>query len=148
MAITIELQRTPRATTRSQQGSSVKVGAALWLVQGLLAILFLFSGTFKLVAPLDMMAAQMPIDLPGWFVRFLGLAEVLGALGLILPGALRIKPRLTPLAACGLICIMTGATVITLAVGGGAMALMPFIVGLLAATVGYGRVRLAPQASR
>jgi len=116
---------------------------ALWIVQGLLAAVFLFAGGAKLVLPLDQMAG--PVALPGWFLRFLGLAEVLGALGLILPGLLRIRPGLTPLAAAGLVIIMIGATVIMWASGMVAVALMNVVVGLLAAFVGYGRWRLAPH---
>jgi DoxX-like family len=117
---------------------------ALWIVQGLLALLFLFTGGMKLVLPLEVLTAQSP--LPGWFVRFLGVAEVLGALGLILPGLLRIRPGLTPLAAAGLVIIMIGATVLTPSVAGGdvALALIPLVLGLLAAFVAYGRWRLAP----
>jgi len=83
----------------------------LWIVQGLLAALFLFAGVMKLMLPIEAMAG--PIALPGLFLRFLGVAEVLGAIGLILPSLLRIRPRLTPLAAAGLVIIMTGATAIT-----------------------------------
>src|SRR2546428_5480307 len=75
------------------------MNVALWIVQGLLAALFLFAGGAKLVLPLDQMAG--PVALPGWFLRFLGVAEVLGALGLVLPGLLRIRPGLTPLASAG-----------------------------------------------
>ena len=96
---------------------------ALWIVQGLLALLFLFAGGVKLVLPLEELTKQMP--LPGPFVRFIGVAEVLGAIGLILPGLLRIRPGLTPLAAAGLVIIMIGATVLTLASGGVAQALIP-----------------------
>lgn len=116
---------------------------ALWIVQGLLAALFLFAGGMKLVLPLEALAG--PVSLPGPFLRFIGVAEVLGALGLILPGLLRIGPGLTPLAAAGLVVIMIGATVVTLAGGDGAMALIPLAVGLLAAFVAYGRWRLAPH---
>src|SRR5258708_20747720 len=116
---------------------------ALWIVQGLLAALFLFAGGAKLALPLDQMAG--PVALPGWFLRFLGVAEVLGALGLILPGLLRIRPGLTPLAAAGLVIIMIGATVIMWASGMVAVALMNVVVGLLAAFVGYVRWRLAPH---
>jgi hypothetical protein len=118
----------------------------LWIVQGLLALLFLFTGGIKLVLPLEVLTEGSP--LPGWFVRFLGVAEVLGAIGLILPGLLRIRPGLTPLAACGLVIIMIGATVLALAgvVPGGGVApvLIPLVVGLLSAFVAYGRWRLAP----
>ena len=119
---------------------------ALWIVQGLLALLFLFTGGIKLVLPLEVLTEGTP--LPGWFVRFLGVAEVLGAIGMILPGLLRIWPGLTPLAAAGLVIIMIGATVLTLAgvVPGGGVApvLIPLVVGLLSAFVAYGRWRLAP----
>ncbi len=121
------------------------MNTVLWIVQGLLVLVFLLSGGMKLVLPLQTLTAQMP--LPGWFVRSLGVAEALGALGLILPGLLRIRPWLTPLAAAGLVIVMIGATVFTLAIGGGATALIPAVVGLLAAFVAYGRWRLAPLAS-
>ena len=114
----------------------------LWIVQGLLALVFLFAGGMKLVLPLDKLAG--PVQLPGSFIRFLGVAEVLGALGLILPGLLRIRPGLTPLAACGLVIIMIGATVITLAVGAVGPAMISLILGVLAVFVAYGRWRLAP----
>jgi len=116
---------------------------ALWIVQGLLALLFLWAGGMKLVLPVEAMTEQMP--LPGLFLRFIGVAEVLGALGLILPGLLRLRPALTPLAAAGLVLIMIGATVLTLAGGAVAMALFPLVVGLLAAFVAYGRWRLTPH---
>jgi len=109
----------------------------LWIVQGLLALIFLFTGGMKLVLPVEVMTEQM--SMPGWFVRFIGVAEVLGAVGLILPRLLGIRPGLTPLAAVGLVIIMIGATVVTLAVVGVAPALIPLVVGLLAAFVAYGR---------
>ena len=114
----------------------------LWIVQGLLALIFLYAGGIKLVLPIEVMTEQMPLPLPGPFLRFLGLAEVLGAIGLILPGLLGIRPDLTPLAALGLVSIMIGATVLTLAgfvPGGVALALIPLVVGLLSAFVAYGR---------
>jgi len=117
--------------------------AALWIVQSLLALLFFFAGGMKLVLPLEQLTG--PITLPGPLLRFIGVAEVLGALGLILPGLLRIRPGLTPLAAAGLVLIMSGATVLTLAGGDTAPALIPLLVGLLSAFVAYGRWRLMPH---
>jgi uncharacterized membrane protein YphA (DoxX/SURF4 family) len=115
----------------------------LWIVQGLLAALFLFAGAMKLVLPLEQMAG--PITLPGPLLRFIGVAEVLGAIGLILPGLLRIRPGLTPLAAAGLVIIMIGATGIGLWAGDVAITMISLVVGLLAAFVAYGRWRLAPH---
>jgi uncharacterized membrane protein YphA (DoxX/SURF4 family) len=117
---------------------------ALWIVQALLALLFLWAGGIKLVLPIEEMMKQMPIPMPGWFLRFIGVAEVLGAIGLILPGLLHIRPGLTPLAAAGLVIIMIGATVLTLMTGDITMALIPLVVGLLSAFVAYARWRLAP----
>jgi uncharacterized membrane protein YphA (DoxX/SURF4 family) len=117
---------------------------ALWTVQTLLAALFVFAGGMKLITPIEEMTAQMPLPFPGAFLRFIGVAETLGGLGLIFPGLLRIRPGLTPLAAAGLVIIMIGATVLTLASGMGAMALIPLMVGILAAFVAYGRWRVAP----
>jgi hypothetical protein len=65
----------------------------------------LFTGGMKLVLPLEVLTEQFP--LPGLFVWFLGVAEVLGAIGLVLPGFLGIRPGLTPLAAAGLLIIMS-----------------------------------------
>ena len=119
-----------------------KNSVALWTIQGLLAALFLFAGGMKLILPIEMMKG--PVPLPGAFLRFIGVAEVLGAVGLILPGLLRIRQSLTPLAAVGLVTIMTGATTITIEGGTVAPAAIPFVVGILAASVVYGRREWAP----
>lgn len=117
----------------------------LWVVQVLLALLFVFAGGMKLVLPLEKLAGPPgSVVLPGAFVRFIGVAELLGGLGLILPSLLRIKPGLTPLAAAGLVIIMIGAVGITLAGGMGLGALVPAVTGFLAGFVAYGRWRLAP----
>src|SRR5256886_1934834 len=129
----------PTTPAQTSKGPTV----VLWTIQALLAALFLFAGGMKFVLPIAEMTKQMP--LPGFFLRFIGVAEVAGALGLILPGLLRIRPELTPLAAAGLVIIMIGATVITLVGGMVAVALMNLVVALLAAFVAYGRWRLAPQ---
>ncbi len=116
---------------------SKKANISLWAVQALLAALFLFAGGMKLAMPIEKMAS--PIALPELFIRFIGVAEVLGALGLILPGLLRIRVELTPLAAAGLVGIMTGATVLTAIAMGVAPSIFPLAVGLLALTVMFGR---------
>ena len=117
-----------------------KAGAALWAAQAILALVFLFAGGMKLAMPLEMLAQASP--LPALFMKFIGLCEVTGAAGLILPGLLRIRTELTSLAASGLALIMIGATLSTLAFGMGLMmALLPLLVGLLSASVVYGRRR-------
>ena len=123
----------------------------LWIVQVLLALLFLFAGGTKLVLPIEVLKAMgspNQVQLPGLFMRFIGVCEVLGALGLILPGLLRIRPNLTPLSATGLVIIMIGATVLTVIGDGVGAALVPLVTGLLAAFVAYGRWRLAPLSGR
>lgn len=115
---------------------------ALWIVQVLLALVFLFSGSMKFVMTVEEMTKQ--IAMPGLFLHFIGVCEMLGAVGLILPGLLRIQQSLTPLAAAGLAVIMVGATAISFKLGGFQLALIPLAVGLLAAFVAYGRWRLAP----
>jgi len=116
----------------------------LWIVQALLAALFLFAGSMKFMMPIEEMTKQMP-GMPGWFLHFIGAAEILGGLGLVLPGLLRIKTGLTPLAAAGLAVIMIGATVISAKIGPPAGALIPLVVGVLTAFVAYGRWRVAPH---
>jgi uncharacterized membrane protein YphA (DoxX/SURF4 family) len=114
----------------------------LWIIQVLLALVFLFAGGMKLILPIEVltsMGSPNQIALPGWFLHFIGVAEVLGAIGLILPWLLRVRPGLTPLAASGLVIIMIGATAITVASGEVAAAVIPFVVGLLAISVAYGR---------
>lgn len=128
---------TPTLTRRER-----KINAALWTVQLLLAALFLFAGGMKLVAPPEMLKG--PIEFPIAFLRFIGACELAGGLGLVLPGLLRIRTGLTPLAAAGLVIIMIGATVTTAIAGAGAGALFPAVVGLLAASVAYGRTRRVP----
>ena len=117
---------------------------ALWIIQGVLAALFLFAGGVKLVAPVDQLTKGMPPGLSPAFLRFVGVCEVAGALGLILPRLLKIRPGLTPLAAVCLIGIMIGATVVTVMGASPGQAVFPIVAGILLAFVAYGRWKLAP----
>ena len=128
--------------THGSAGKKPFMHYALWTVQVLLALLFLFAGVMKLVLPVE--ALKGPIELPGLFLKFIGVCEVLGGIGLILPGLLRIRPGLTPLAAAGLVIMMIGATVISLMGGGIPLALPALVTGLLSAFVAWGRWRVAP----
>jgi uncharacterized membrane protein YphA (DoxX/SURF4 family) len=85
---------------------------ALWIAQVLLAAIFLLTGTTKLTQPRLKMAAgpmRWAADVTDRQFRTIGLVEVLGAIGLILPAAFGIAPLLTPLAAIGLVLTMIGA---------------------------------------
>ena len=112
----------------------------LWIIQILLALLFLFAGITKLLPIIPMPppppGAWMP---PMWFLKFIGLCELLGALGLVLPGLFRRQQYLTVWAAIGLTIIMIGAVVITVMTMGAAAAVTPLIVLLLCVFVAYGR---------
>ncbi len=119
----------------------------LWILQGLLALTFVFSGGTKLVMSTEKLLAMGPpgaITFPGWFYKFIGLCELLGGLGLILPGLLRRQQYLTPLAALGLTIIMIGAVVVSAMSFGIGGAIVPGIIGLLCVFVWYGRTKLAP----
>ena len=128
------------------QTASKRANLALWTAQILLALLFLVAGSMKLVMPIEKM--QGPISLPEAFIRFIGICETLGALGLILPGLFRIRTGLTPLAAAGLVVIMTGATVLTVAGMGARAAVLPLVVGVVAVAIAYTRWRVVPLVQR
>jgi uncharacterized membrane protein YphA (DoxX/SURF4 family) len=119
----------------------------LWILQVVLALLFIWAGGFKLVVPASELAAQSPpgqIVFPGLFLKFIGLCELLGGFGLILPGIFKTRQYLIPLAALGLLIIMIGATVVVLIGGNVGVAVSNVVIGLLLAFVAYGRWRLRP----
>lgn len=119
---------------------------AVWTVQSLLALLFVFAGSVKFLMPPEKM--QGPIALPLGFIYFIGAMEVLGGLGLVLPGIFRIRTELTTIAAIGLLTIMSGATTISILGMGLAAGAVPAVVGILAATIAYTRTRVVPLAAR
>ena len=114
----------------------------LWVLQGLVSLVFLFSGGTKLVMSAEKMREMSPpnsIMLPGAFVKFIGVMEILGGLGLILPGLTKVRKNLTPVAAFCLLIIMIGAVVISIMGPGVGAAIIPFVVGILCAVIAYGR---------
>jgi uncharacterized membrane protein YphA (DoxX/SURF4 family) len=119
----------------------------LWILQVLLALVFLFSGSFKLFAPIEMLQSQLPLS--ELYIRAIGIIETLGAIGLVVPALTHIRPMLTPMAAAGLVLLMVGATLLSPAfTGEPASAILPFVLGVLCAVVVYGRTRRAPIAPR
>ena len=115
----------------------------MWIVQGVLAAMFLLAGGSKLVMTAEQMASPGPVQFPVLFIRFIGVCEVLGAIGMILPGATGVRPGLTPLAAAGLVVIMIGATVVNIMNGMAPFAIPTAVLGLLAATVVVFRATLS-----
>ena len=119
----------------------------LWILQVLLALVFLAHGIMFLVPPPDI-AALMNAMLPRWFQLFLGVAEVLAAVGLTLPGLTRILPGLVPAAAAGVMIVTVSATVLHLSRGEFSSAATTFVLLLMATFVGHGRWRRHPIAPR
>ena len=118
----------------------------LWIVQALLTAEFLLAGSAKFLIPAAQLTKNSPFSAS--FLHFIGVCELVGAIGLILPSVTRIKPALTPIAAACLIIIMIGAVVSTVMTLGVKMAILPFVVGLFLIFVAYGRWRVAPIAPR
>jgi len=117
------------------------MNTALWIVQGLLAFAFLMAGFMKVSRSKDQLAGQM-----GWVedfsqtqIRLIGFAEILGALGLVLPMLTGILPILTPIAAVGFVVLMLGAAATHIRRGESQMSMMTIVLALMAAFVAYGR---------
>jgi uncharacterized membrane protein YphA (DoxX/SURF4 family) len=119
------------------------MGIALWIVQGLLVLLFLFAGVPKLIQSKEKLTETKinayAADFSPRFLKALGLLEILGAIGLILPELTGIMPWLTPLAAVGLAVIMVGATYVRWRRGENQEAVGTTVFFLLTAFVAYGR---------
>ncbi len=119
---------------------------ALWAAQVFLALVFTMAGGMKLIMSAKDLAANVP--LPGGLVRFIGVSEVTGVLGLILPSVTRIKPKVTCLAALGLLTVMVLAALFHISRGEISSMLVTILLGCLAAFVAWGRYRQAPIAPR
>ena len=122
----------------------------LWVLQILLALAFFMAGAMKLMTPIAELSQMMGwVEAsPDWLVRFIGLAEVLGALGLIMPAATRIQPILTPIAAACLTVVMVLALLTHLTRGEYPEMIAPIVLGIMAVFVAYGRFKLAPIAPK
>jgi len=127
-----------------------KTNIALWIAQTVLALLFLMAGFQKAFRPLDLVAQSINwvADVSPRLVRFIGVSELLGALGLILPSLTRVQPRLTVLAALGIALIMVFAMIFHVSRGEFFALPMNATFFALSAFVVYGRWKWAPIASR
>ncbi len=125
------------------------LNVALWVVQGLLAGVFLLTGTTKLVLPREVLEKRMrwAAAWPRWRIKLLGLAEVAGAVGLVIPAAMGVAPVLSPVAALCLAVVMLGAAGTHRRLGESVFP--PLLVGVLCLVVGAARLQLpAPASSR
>lgn len=123
----------------------------LWILQVVLALLFLFAGGTKLVMSAEALTQPTTpnqVMLPVAFLRFIGVCEFLGGLGLVLPGLLKTRQYLTPLAALGLAIIMIGAVVFTVVGGAISIAVVNLLIVLLLLFVAYARWRVVPHGRR
>lgn len=123
---------------------------ALWVVQGLLAAAFGLAGVMKTFTPIAELATKLPwvASAPEALVRFIGLSELAGALGLVLPALTRVKPGLTALAASGLLVVMVLAAGFHVMRGEAQLMAPSVVLGCLAAFVAWGRAKAAPIAPR
>jgi uncharacterized membrane protein YphA (DoxX/SURF4 family) len=115
----------------------------LWILQALLAAAFLAHGLLFLFPPPEI-AAMMNASLPRWFQLFLGVAEILAAVGLILPGLTRILPWLVTWAAVGIMIVMVSATIYHVVRGELGSAATTLLLLAMAAFVAYMRHRVMP----
>jgi uncharacterized membrane protein YphA (DoxX/SURF4 family) len=119
----------------------------LWILQVLLAAAF-FAHGWMMLAPPPEIAAQMNAMLPRWFSLFIGVSEVLAAIGLTLPGFTRIYPWLVTWAAAGIMIVMVSATVLHVARNEIPQALITLLLLAMATFVAYARHRLLPIRAR
>jgi len=123
------------------------MNALLWILQGLLALAFLAHGWILLVPPASIVD-QMNASMSRGLHLFIGVAEVLAAVGLTLPALTRIQPWLVSAAAVGLMIVMISATVFHISRGEVSSAITTFVLLVMATFVAYMRWRVLPIRSR
>lgn len=123
---------------------------ALWITQSLLAAMFLMAGFTKLFQPINELVKMLPwvTSVPEGLVRFIGVSELLGGIGLLVPSILRIKPILTPYAAAGLALVMSLASLFHISRGEGSVIGMNFLFIALSLFIVWGRIKKIPIVSK
>ncbi|GAB4037445.1 DoxX family protein [Spirosoma jeollabukense] len=134
----------------SQRKSSKAIHLILWVAQVVLAATFIWAAAMKLFQPVEKLAALWPWtgQIPGIVVKLTGLIDLVGAIGLILPSLLRIKPQLTPIAAIGVIALMLCASIFHIARGEAAQIGANIVFAGMAAFIAWGRFTKAPIIER
>lgn len=130
----------------TQQTSSKALNISLWIAQGLLAAMFIMAGAMKSTQAIEQLATSLPwvAEVPSLLVRFIGISELLGGIGLLLPSILRIQPKLTIYAAIGILIIMVFALVFHIVKAEFSVLGINIVVGLIAAFIIWGRTKKAP----
>lgn len=130
----------------NQFQSSKALHMTLWLAQLILAASLIWATTMKWTQPPAALETMWPWtgQVPDWFVRFTGLVDLLGAMGLVLPSLLRIRPALTPIAALGVVALMVCASVFHILRGEASVIGVNLVFALLAVFIAWGRLKKAP----
>jgi putative oxidoreductase len=146
MSSSISLSATKAASKTRPSGA---LNVSLWIVQFLLAGVFTLTGFMKVATPIAVLGQKMAwvIGAPA-LVRFIGICEIAGAVGLILPSAFQVRPKLTAYAATGLFTIMLLAVPFHIYRGEAKVIAVPVLLGVMAAFVAWGRFRGAPIEAR
>lgn len=146
----IAISSSPSAASDNVASPKKGLRIGLWVAQGLLAAVFLMSGFMKVATPIAELSQKIstPVVLGEGVTRFIGVSEILGAIGLILPAATRIKPVLTPVAAAALALVMVLATGFHVWQAEWSGLPVSALFGAIAAFVAWGRLRAAPIAAR
>lgn len=133
------------ASSKNPRGMNI----ALWILQFILAAMFIMAGVMKSFMPIEQLVTQLPwVKDTGFLVRIVGVSELLGALGLLLPSLLRIKPMLTPIAACGLALIMILALIFHIIRGEIEVIGINIALAGIATCIAWGRFKKIPIKSR
>ncbi len=134
----------------NQKSPSKGLHIALWIAQVLLAGMFIMSGFMKVSQPIDQLSQMLPwaSQVPQALVRFIGISEVLGGIGLILPALLGIKPHLTAWAALGLVAVMIFAAIFHATRGEFSAINTNIILSLVALFIAWGRTKKAPMTAK
>jgi putative oxidoreductase len=134
----------------TKENSPRALNITLWIAQVILATMFIMAGFMKTTLPIEQLSLSVPWakDVPEILVRFIGTCELLAAIGLLLPGVFRIKPRLTPFAASGLLTIQVFAMVFHFSRGEYAAIGFNLALGLVALFIAWGRFKKVPVLER
>ena len=133
-------------TMTTQQQTSKALNISLWIAQGFLALMFLMAGAMKSTQAIDQLAGSLPwvAEVPSILVKFIGISEFLGGIGLLLPSILRIQPKLTVYAAIGILVVMILAFVFHIVKGEFSVIGINIFIGLIATFIIWGRTKKVP----